>query len=344
MTFFMPMINSRYAWAVNNNSKGIRQNSNARFSFCLWANMIFTAEDVASLSTSLSRWEDAEYVCAFLVAVACAGEYIADFTDWFTGGIEERKRRLAKRSTLLLIVALALELTCLVKTNSLSGLLIGSLSDKAEKAEEDAKRAITDSAIAERQSTQAENDAGKAVADSSTAINMSGKANDLAQGARREADSFEQDIKSAKKQVGELTKEIFVAKNDLVVLQSLVSARHVLADKIEPFKERLKPLKGKTVVTLSYAPDEEAKYFCKSIVSLLQSAGITVSDGCGFTTIGGAASAGVVIVGPDFSMSQMLANAIVEATHTGVVTAPSNPQYPNLTVIVGPKNPFWIGK
>jgi len=68
--------------------------------------MSLTASVVASLSRSLTGWERAEYVCAGFVALACAGEYIADFTRWFTGGAKEKKEKLAKGSTLLLIVAL----------------------------------------------------------------------------------------------------------------------------------------------------------------------------------------------------------------------------------------------
>lgn len=97
--------------------------------------MIFTTSDVSSLTVSLSRWEWAEYVSCALVAIGCGGEYIASFTNRFTGGVKEKKDRLAKRSTLLLISALALELVCLVKTNSISGMLIGSLSEKAEAAD-----------------------------------------------------------------------------------------------------------------------------------------------------------------------------------------------------------------
>src|SRR5581483_467543 len=83
--------------------------------------MILTPLEIDSISKSLDWWERAEYIFALLVTVACAGEYIADFTNWLTAGLEERKRKLAKRSTLLLISALALELLCLVRTNQLSG-------------------------------------------------------------------------------------------------------------------------------------------------------------------------------------------------------------------------------
>src|SRR5712692_8329255 len=104
--------------------------------------MTLTTSDVASLSKSISRWEVGEYICAGLVTVACAGEYVADFKDWFTGGITERKDKLAKRSTLLLIIALSLELICLVRTNIISGMLIGSLRDTAEEADTKARTAL----------------------------------------------------------------------------------------------------------------------------------------------------------------------------------------------------------
>jgi hypothetical protein len=83
--------------------------------------VIFTSPDVASLS----GWEVGQYICAAFVIVACAGKYIADFTNWFTCGVKDSKGRLAKGSTLLLIVALSLELICIVRTNILSGMLIG---------------------------------------------------------------------------------------------------------------------------------------------------------------------------------------------------------------------------
>ena len=111
--------------------------------------MTLTASEVASLSALLTWWERAEYLFAGLVAVACAGEYIADFTNWFTNGIEERKKWLAKTSTLLLIASLVLELVCLGRTNSLSGRLIGSLSDKAEAANAKSQSAIEKSSLAE---------------------------------------------------------------------------------------------------------------------------------------------------------------------------------------------------
>src|SRR5712691_13438044 len=96
--------------------------------------MTLTPSEVASLTRSLEYWEYAEYFSAFLVCVACAGEYIASFKDWFTGGVPERKKKLEQRSTWLLVASLSLELVCLVRTNSLSGRIIGSLAERAEEA------------------------------------------------------------------------------------------------------------------------------------------------------------------------------------------------------------------
>src|SRR5947209_3234272 len=94
--------------------------------------MISTSSDIGSLSRQLWWWEHAEYVFAALVATACLGEYIADFNkrQW----VVAHKDGIAKRATLLLIAALALELVCVIQTNDLSGNVIGSLGQKAEEA------------------------------------------------------------------------------------------------------------------------------------------------------------------------------------------------------------------
>src|SRR5437868_4152049 len=110
--------------------------------------MALTPSEVASLTTVLSYWETAEYTFGALVTLGCFGAYAAEFTTWYTGGIKDLKDRLAKRSTLLLIASLALELICLVRTNHLSGLVIGSLSDKAEEASQTSAQAVIDAKAA----------------------------------------------------------------------------------------------------------------------------------------------------------------------------------------------------
>jgi hypothetical protein len=162
--------------------------------------MVLTPTDVESISRSLTRWEIAEYVATGLVTLACAGEYIADFTDWFTRGEKEKKERLAKISTLILIAALAFELVCVVRTNELSGRVIGSLGDEAMAADDKARKAIADSDVATHQAGQAKDKAGAA---EEVALKASGSASaalTTASGARKEADSFEREIVSAKEE------------------------------------------------------------------------------------------------------------------------------------------------
>ena len=85
--------------------------------------MIFVASDVSSLT----GWEWGEYIAEGFVIVACAGELVADL---------ERKRltsahrdRVERLSTILLVAALSASLICLVRTNELSGNVIGSLGN-----------------------------------------------------------------------------------------------------------------------------------------------------------------------------------------------------------------------
>ena len=170
--------------------------------------MILTASDIESLSRSLSRWEWGEYISEAFVIIACAGELVADLEiSWLT---EERKRRLQRRSTILLVAALLVSLICLFRTNGLSGSVIGSLGDKAEEADRKAREAITDSSTALSQARdaltkagKAEDSLGKAEDDANKAQTESSNALTLARVARQEADSFEKDIVSAKNQAAQ---------------------------------------------------------------------------------------------------------------------------------------------
>ena len=121
--------------------------------------MIFTASDIESFSRSLSRWEWAEYASEAFVIIACAGEFVADLDrPWLT---EERKQHLQRRSTILLVAALFASLMCLIRTNELSGSVIGFLGQRAEEAGAKAREAITDSSTALSQAKDALAKAGQ---------------------------------------------------------------------------------------------------------------------------------------------------------------------------------------
>ncbi len=176
--------------------------------------MTLTASEVSSLADTLTKWEYAEYFFTALVALACFGEYVATFTHWFTGGDTERKERLEQLSTLILIGALAFELMCLVKTNSLSGRLIGSLADRSEVAASKADKAVVDSNTAGRASENALRDATSAIG--------------VAREAQGEVGLLKRDLASAKKQAKELA--------DLLALRSINGAQQAdLGKKLKAF-------------------------------------------------------------------------------------------------------------
>src|ERR1700731_1202185 len=135
--------------------------------------MTVTASEVASLTSLIGRWEYAEYACTALVAIACFGEYIADFTEWWKrdswkwfGAVEHRKDGVAKFSTLVLIGALAGELLCVVVTNQLSGRLVGALGDRAEEAFSKSKDALNNANTAVLQSNSSVQQSSTAVRES----------------------------------------------------------------------------------------------------------------------------------------------------------------------------------
>ena len=246
------------------------------------SNSMLASPDISSLSNSLSRWETAEYVYAGLVALACAGEYVADFTTWFTAGREERRKQLAKISTLVLIASLALELVCLVKTNSLSGLLIGSLSERAERADQKARTAITDSSTALSQARDAQARAGAAQDSLGRAQDEANKAQSaatsaltLARGAREEADSFERDIVSAKKQAADAESHLAEALKRAAVTSAeldRIKSPRSLTD-VSGLVDILRPFGGTEFKFESVFADDESIHLLRQINAALESAG-----------------------------------------------------------------------
>jgi hypothetical protein len=191
----------------------------------------------------------------------------------------------------------------------------------ADEARADAKDALTKAQTAQRELSRAESDARKAQSAASDALST-------ARETRKEADAFE--------------KELTAAKNDLFILQSLVSARHVVDTK--PF-EQLKKFKDKVLFVMSYQNDGEADGFCKGLAAALKSPGGLEHSVAGCSALGGPGGrTGVAITGPDFEFSQALAKAIVNGTHVPVSTMPADATQEHTTLYIGAKQQFWIGK
>ena len=237
--------------------------------------MILTPSEVVSLTRSLSRWELAEYISSGLVTLACLGEFVAEFTDWFTGDVKDKKGRLAKGSTLLLIASLSFELVCLVRTNQLSGKVIGSLDEKAETASKKSELAILngDSALTKAGTAQTEVDTTKSELSKAKIVAIQAQA--LARGARQEADSFEKDIKSAKEQAAgaesHLAEALQRAAEATAQLERLKSPRS-LTD-IPKLISTLAEFKDTEYTFSSVFPEEESILLLRSIDDVLQRAG-----------------------------------------------------------------------
>ncbi len=242
--------------------------------------MTLTASEVASLSTSLRCWESAEYLFAGLVTLACAGEYIANFSNWLTRGIDEKKKRLEKRSTLLLVVSLLLELICMMKTNQISGRIIGSLAENAEQARERSERAIinADSAIGKAQ---------RANEESENAESFAGNAMVLASKARVQAVDAEKRSRGVEKQAGNLKKQADGLASALgEQLKETTEITQSLSPRIIRYQmgpgdfstfQELKPFAG-TKVIFEVLTDVEARRAASEIAKILNFAQWKISD------------------------------------------------------------------
>ncbi|MGD0362736.1 MAG: hypothetical protein ABSC93_17800, partial [Bryobacteraceae bacterium] len=204
----------------------------------MWFKMTLTPSDVESLTTALTRWEYAEYASGGLVAVACAGEYIASFKPWFTGGDKARKERLEKRSTLLLIVALAAELICLVKTNQISGQVIGALDVRA---------------------TEAYRKAGDAVVNSEVAIGKSGDAINKSEIAAGRVEVIGNDITSLKTRATEVSAELAEAlrratdaEEEAGRLKARFADRTLTDSQVHEIEDEIRPFVGQEFGIVTY--------------------------------------------------------------------------------------------
>jgi len=67
------------ACAASNDTSANIQTINTMRSLRIWFKMTLTPSDVASLTSTLTLWEYAEYASGAFVAIACVGEYISSF-------------------------------------------------------------------------------------------------------------------------------------------------------------------------------------------------------------------------------------------------------------------------
>ena len=238
--------------------------------------MIFASPDFAS---SLHRWELAEYISEGFVILACAGELIADLAERLG---ERRRKRLERWSTILLVLALTIGLKCLVRTNELSGSVIGSLGEQAQEADRKAKAAISDSSTALCQAKDALSKAGKAQESLAKAEKEASNAEmaasgslALARNAKKEADSFEQDIAVARKQAADAESHLAEAAKRATALTTeldrLTTPRSL--PRSQQIVSSLKPFSGTEYMFTDVCADTECINLLQDIETVLQLAG-----------------------------------------------------------------------
>jgi hypothetical protein len=168
------------------------------------------------------------------------------------------------------------------RNDFLSAQIINSLDVKARTAASNASTALTDSGIALSQSKdaltkagKAEESLGKAETEAKNAEVASSNALTLAKGAREEADSFEADIKSAKKQAAEAESHLAEATNSANILtaklERLTTPRRL--PRSATIAAPLKTFEGMEYAFVGTCADEECFTLVSDIDELLKSAG-----------------------------------------------------------------------
>jgi hypothetical protein len=231
--------------------------------------------ELASVARSLVFREIAEYVSEGLVGIACFGEYVAEYAKWPASWNEEQKRRLGRRSLILLIVGIGFSIIALIRTNALSGQVIGSLGQQAEDANRKAETAISSLNRALSDSQQALVASSNAVSQSNKADEAASSALGLAKGARKEADSFEHDIVAAKTQATEaeshLADAMQRAASATSALERLTSPRTLINS--QQLVATLTTYKDTEYTFSAVYSDQESLQLLKNVDDVLKQAG-----------------------------------------------------------------------
>ena len=213
------------------------------------------------------------------------------------------------------------------RNDTLSGQEIGSLDIKAQRAADNAS---------------------KAVADSSTAISQAKDAAGAAATAKKEADAVAKETARIRGTV-----EV-VGKKAEQINQALGEAQYFLGSPElrdpEKLRKDLAPFKGKSAIFKSYKNDGDGYFVCKALLSVAQSAGMIPIDQCGeqdatpmvFKGVPGFLNS-VFVSAPDDDTMEALAKVMRGATFMGATSAGfGNVPHPSLIVFFVGRKPHVI--
>jgi|ERR1700722_3234052 len=276
--------------------------------------MIVTASYLSSLSQSLHRWEIAEYIFEGLVIIACGGELVADLGRKCL--TRAHRDRIERFSTILLVAALSMELICLVKTNELSGNVIGSLGEKAEEADKKAKKALDDSGLA---------------------ITQSGEAVETSKRAIKEADE-------ARAHVAEAHRLATSAAHGTAVITAELADRKLSDHQLKSIGRALEDFSGQEYQVVAYWDSKESVAIAERIKQALDLARWKFAPLAGRTTLPGGVVGIMVWEHPNADektkkAATLLVGALLrEQLHAELrFQSPKNPNSNKLSLSVGAK-------
>lgn len=190
---------------------------------------------------------------------------------------------------------------------------------------------------------RAANNASKALTDSATALSQAKDATGTAATAKKESDAVTMEtvrIRGTVKVIGEKAEQIN---------QALGEAQYFLASPElrdpEELRKGLAPFKGKSAVFKSYKNDGDGYFVCKALLSVAQSAGMILTDQCGEQDATPMVFKGVpaflnsvFVSAPDDDTTEALAKVMGRATFMGATSSGfGNVPHPPLIV-------FFVGR
>lgn len=237
--------------------------------------------DIPSLDAILTRWEYGEYASAAIVIAGVVGEFLADFTN-ICGVRQSRDRRdrVGKISTLILLAGLALELVCIVRANILSSRIIASLGQQTAQAVATARGFESRIADSEARIKSAEAQVASANASSRDAVVKVAEAEARAAEARSMAEA---------------------ERLERIRLQAIVAPRSLSLDQQQQIATAVRRFAGHRVLVSSYGLDGEGAALGAQIIILLRSVlgNDNVLDDRASLVVTGGFELGVHVRGPD---------------------------------------------
>jgi hypothetical protein len=312
--------------------------------------MTLTPSDVASIAFWSRVWEFCEYASEAVVGLGCLGEYIAEYTQWRT---EQWRHTLGRRSLVFLIVGIGAGIVALIETNTLAGRAMESVGQQAEEASRRASSASRTANDAVSKSNLAEAASGRAIDKSEKATASASGAIVLARGARLEADTFEKDIKTARKEAADALANLAQAKRlaeeaqkGTAQLTDRFADRSLSDTQVRAIGDALSPFSSQEWEVTPYWDISECINISNRILAALQAARWKYIPPEAFRALMGGVVGVLVYVhpSPPGNTVRPAADALVAALNANGIAAqlklqnPKDPATDRISLNVGTKN------